>query len=172
MAGYHGFSMSNNALDAYEDGEKPLSKWTKAEIMEVIEQKKDVLNCSLEVIKKLPVKELKCIALYKSSWHHTSKHFNKTDFYAVDMDMLARYTDKELLDIIAKKKNEKKNQVVEEPVEEMWECTFLEWGGTRKHPKATEYTEVGMIKGNWFYRKDGSKKSIKANGFQMNQKVQ
>lgn len=26
MAGYNGFSMSNNAVAAYEDGEKPLSK--------------------------------------------------------------------------------------------------------------------------------------------------
>lgn len=32
MAGYNGFSMSNNAVAAYEDGEKPLSKWTKADI--------------------------------------------------------------------------------------------------------------------------------------------
>lgn len=33
MAGYNGFSMSNNAVAAYEDGEKPLSKWTKANIL-------------------------------------------------------------------------------------------------------------------------------------------
>lgn len=29
MAGYSGYSMSNNAVDAYESGEKPRSKWTK-----------------------------------------------------------------------------------------------------------------------------------------------
>ena len=29
MTGYNGWSMSNNAVQAYEDGEKPLSKWTK-----------------------------------------------------------------------------------------------------------------------------------------------
>ena len=32
MAGYRGFSMSNNAVDAYNSGEKPFSKWTIGEI--------------------------------------------------------------------------------------------------------------------------------------------
>jgi len=33
MAGYKGYSMSNNAVDAYNNGEKPKSKWTKEEIV-------------------------------------------------------------------------------------------------------------------------------------------
>ena len=28
-SGYSGYSMSNNAVNAYENGEMPLSKWTK-----------------------------------------------------------------------------------------------------------------------------------------------
>lgn len=27
MAGYHNYSMSNNAIEAYHTGEKPISKW-------------------------------------------------------------------------------------------------------------------------------------------------
>lgn len=27
-AGYYGFSMSNNAVEAYDSGEMPISKWT------------------------------------------------------------------------------------------------------------------------------------------------
>lgn len=42
MAGYNGFSMSNNAVAAYEDGEKPLSKWTKADIFEIIEDEDNI----------------------------------------------------------------------------------------------------------------------------------
>ena len=38
MAGYNGWSMSNNAVAAYEDGEKPLSKWTKADIFDAIKE--------------------------------------------------------------------------------------------------------------------------------------
>ena len=35
MAGYSGFSMSNNAVDAYDNGEKPLSKsyWTISAVL-------------------------------------------------------------------------------------------------------------------------------------------
>lgn len=37
-SGYSGYSMSNRAVDAYEDGEMPLSKWTKKMIIsEVVE---------------------------------------------------------------------------------------------------------------------------------------
>jgi hypothetical protein len=37
MAGYNGWSMSNNAVDAYENGEMPLSKWNKEAILDAIE---------------------------------------------------------------------------------------------------------------------------------------
>ena len=33
MAGYFGFSMSNNAVEAYENGQRPLSRWTKGKIL-------------------------------------------------------------------------------------------------------------------------------------------
>ena len=33
MAGYHGWSMSNNAVDAYSRGLMPLTKWTKPLIL-------------------------------------------------------------------------------------------------------------------------------------------
>lgn len=42
MAGYNGYSMSNNAVAAYEDGEMPLSKWSKTAILEVIEENEDI----------------------------------------------------------------------------------------------------------------------------------
>lgn len=35
MAGYQGYSMSNNAVQAYKQGEKPRSKWTKAEVVAI-----------------------------------------------------------------------------------------------------------------------------------------
>ena len=86
MAGYYEFSMSNNAIAAYENGEKPLSKWKKADIIAAIEKairdKELVLNCNMDKLKKAPVKELKILCLSYSSWHHTSNHYNKTDFYS------------------------------------------------------------------------------------------
>ena len=38
MAGYHNYSMSNNAIDAYYRGEKPISKWKKSDIISEINQ--------------------------------------------------------------------------------------------------------------------------------------
>ena len=172
MAGYNGFSMSNNAVAAYESGEKPLSKWTKTDILEGIEkairEEELTLNCSMEKLKKLNAKVLKQICLYRSSWHHTSNHYNKTDFYSIDIDSLIELTDEQINRIIENCKEDKS----EEPTEERWQCAFLEWSGTRNHPKATEVIEEGVVKGDWFYRADGSKKKTTANGFRFLKQIQ
>ena len=60
-SGYAGYSKSNNAIDAEESGEMNASQLAKA------------LSCSTVAIKKL---------LSPSSWHHTSKEYNKTNYYS------------------------------------------------------------------------------------------
>lgn len=97
MAGYHGYSMSNNAVAAYENGEMPMSKWSKKAIIERIEEAIDdgdiELQCSLDKLKKLPLEFLKRDCLTYSSWHHTSKFYNETDFYSLDIDSINEMTD-------------------------------------------------------------------------------
>lgn len=84
MAGYDGYSMSNNAVAAYEAGEAPWSKarvivagWivVKPKIMARIgaASKKEIMEL-LSVGKKRKV-------FFRSSWHHTSKKYNCTDFF-------------------------------------------------------------------------------------------
>lgn len=170
MAGYSGWSMSNNAVDAYSNGEKPLSKWTKADIFDTIEEQEIELKCSMEKFKKLPVKVLKEVCLRYSSWHHTSNHYNQTDFYSLDISRIENLTDEKIDRLLADYKAEKKNE--EKPTEEKWRCAFLEWTGTRKHPVAKEIVEDGIVKGNWFYRKDGSRKKTTANGFEFIEKLE
>lgn len=170
MAGYNGFSMSNNAVAAYEDGEKPLSKWTKTDIFDAINEQEVELKCSIEKLKKLPAKVLKEICLIYSSWHHTSNHYNKTDFYSLDIDRIENLTDDKIEELLSDYKADKK--VESKPSEEKWKCAFLEWSGSRKHPKATGVIEEGTVKGNWFYRKDGSKKKTTANGFRFIKQIQ
>lgn len=164
MAGYDGYSMSNNAVAAYENGEKPLSKWSKEDIIDAIataiRDDELTLNCSFEALKKAPVKVLKTLCLSYSSWHHTSSHYNRTDFYSLDIHKIAQ-----LSDVIIEDRIIASAEQSPEEKEEAWECAFLEWGGTRKHPKATEVVEKGVIKGDWFYRADGTKKKTTANGF-------
>ena len=90
MAGYLAdYSMSVNASLAYDSGEKPYSKWNKQSILEMVDElypeKYDLLkNVKLEILKEK--------LLYKSSWHHTSKFYNCTDFYSVDEDILEELT--------------------------------------------------------------------------------
>ncbi len=170
MAGYNGWSMSNNAVAAYEDGEKPLSKWTKANIFDTIKDTEIELKCSIEKLRRLPIKVLKEVCLRYSSWHHTSNHYNKTEFYSLDINRIENLTDDKIEELLLDYKKEKRME--SKPLEERWECAFLEWSGTRKHPVATEVIEEGIIKGNWFYRKDGSKKKTTANGFRFIKKLE
>ena len=80
MAGYRGYSMSNNAVSAYADGEKPLSKWSKSDVISAIADELGVNESDIEL--KYPYRYY----LKKTSWHHTSSKYNKTDFYSVSFD--------------------------------------------------------------------------------------
>lgn len=92
MAGYSGYSMSNNAVCAYSNGEKPISKWTKVAFIEAVrdEFEECELNAVLPFVKKLTIKQIKSDYLEYAGWHHTSKFYNKTEFYAVDFDKLKK----------------------------------------------------------------------------------
>ena len=63
MAGYDGWSMSNNARDAYAYGEMPASRVASATGLTTAEVRR---LCN------------------PTSWHHTSSKFNRTDFYTLD----------------------------------------------------------------------------------------
>jgi hypothetical protein len=176
MAGYaYDYSMSNNAISAYEDGERPLSKWTKTAILEGITKaiKDDglTLACSMNVLKKASVATLRDLYLWRSSWHHTSSHYNRTDFYSIDTSAIEDVTDDILVARKAAEQVAKAEKKAEPVKEERYLCEYLVWSGTRKHPKATACQDVGVIRGNWFFLPDGSKKSITANGFRKIEKV-
>lgn len=173
MAGYHGCSMSNNAVAAYRNGEKPLSRWTKDEILSLVEDLP--LKCSFEKVKKLPLSLLKDYFLKYSSWHHTGMHYRETDFYELDEFYILDVTDENIDQWMAdykKEKEEEKQKKAKKPIGERWRCEYLEWYGTRKHPHADTVIEEGTIIGNWFYRDCGRKKSINARGFRMIEKIE
>lgn len=127
MSGYHGFSMSNRAVEAYRNGLRPASK-----------------------IKRVPA-ELIRQYVSATEWHHTSKHYNETDFYD-PAEVLAVFgieqnddyeVDQEAVEALARYKQSKKEVAVE--VYENCRVKWLEWSGTRRHPKATECTETGCL---------------------------
>lgn len=88
--GYSGYSMSNNAVDAYNRGNKPISKWTKKAILDEIKSIGEEYNLKFdfERLKKENVSELRETILAKNGYHHTSKHYNVTDFYCIDLEEL------------------------------------------------------------------------------------
>lgn len=99
MAGYYGYSMSNNAVYAYENYEMPKSKWNKKKIFEAIEFEFENNNAWFEKpdevineLKKLPVKLLKKYILEYRGWHHTSKFYNETEFYGINLANLEELT--------------------------------------------------------------------------------
>lgn len=89
-SGYSGWSMSLNAVAAYEDGEKPKSKWTKKAMLEALAayaHEYDLLY--IEDLSKLKKAELFERFFTLTSWHHTGKYCNETDFYGIDEDAVA-----------------------------------------------------------------------------------
>jgi hypothetical protein len=151
MAGYHNYSMSNNAVDAYRNGEMPISKWTKGDILNAI---KEIVD-DIAKFKKLTVKQLKDNFLRKSSWHHTSNHYNRTDFYSVNESNVEDFNN-------GKFTIEKETKITVETVKKnMIEIRYAVWGGTKKHPRITGYeTMIGEEKGDWCVDEYGKKKKI------------
>ena len=100
-SGYVGNKMSVRAKEAYDDGEMPLSKWTKSDIIDRIEELIDdydiQIKFDINTLNKLTKSELIDLFLYQSSWHHTGKYFNQTDFYDVDQDRLEDVTTNDIL---------------------------------------------------------------------------
>lgn len=89
MAGYKGYSMSNNAVDAYADNKMPISRWTKSVILERIYEIRGEEDIDFSI---LTSKELKDTFLELTEWHHTSKFYNETNFYEVNEELVLDFT--------------------------------------------------------------------------------
>lgn len=111
--GYIDYSMSEGAAAARTCGLLPSGECAKA------------LRSQFPGITAAVVREV----LPRSSWHHTSKMYNQTNFYSTDD--VEEYADK--LRAAIKRHREAKAVVYDD-------CTvkWLEWYGTRSHPRATE----------------------------------
>ena len=83
--GYIGASMSANARAAYEAGEMPRSKWTKAAILGALRGYCDETDLLYDPAVESETKA----ALFDrfiaySSWHHTGAYARETEFFALD----------------------------------------------------------------------------------------
>lgn len=153
--GYIGNKMSVRAYEAYESGEKPLSKWTKTAIINTVLDYRD--DFGYDELKKYSKDALKVFLTY-SSWHHTGSYFNETAFYSLDESFIENEKDY-IIQVLNEKVKELKKEKEEKKILKLQKCKFkyIEWAGTRKHPKAIEKESYGIIKGSWIYYKDGKK---------------
>jgi len=88
QAGYIGWSMSERAVQAYEGGAMPRSKWTKSALIDGVVEMGGSICCAaftLDVLIK------RCLTY--DSWHHTSLYANPTNFYRVDAKAAAAMTE-------------------------------------------------------------------------------
>ena len=154
--GYINQSMSERAAQAYEAGYKPLSKWTKSEII------KNVVEFGVwseAELKKYPKKVLSEMFLEYMGWHHTSKMYNQTIFYGINPDK-AETHDVETLDKLLAdyKEATKENHKKADPITiEKGFIRFETWEGSRRHPHLVENEAYALIIGSVAYTKDGHK---------------
>lgn len=155
-SGYVGASRSVRSQEAINSFEVPISMINKSLIDNfIVDAKDDFSKDELEYLKTISTLKWKYVAKEKthpSSWHHTSKYFNKTNHYSL-IDIAEKIIeskntlDKEYEAYQQDQKKEKENikyGVIKVQV----------WGGSRRSPKLEGYKEAaGIIKGDWLYYK-------------------
>lgn len=154
-SGYHGNRMSNRAVEAYDMGEKPLSKWTKEDILREIKKTGGLSKNKYAEVCKWTKQELISAFLKKSSWHHTSAAFNTTDFYSIDEESVNNN--------VSRPKVIKLDKPKEVPGYVHGEYKDVEYHPYSKYHKYTEQWisfENGVIKGDWLILENGKKKKL------------
>lgn len=151
-SGYSGWSMSVNAARAYRGGEKPASKWTKAEMLEALRDAAEELEIQLpDTLGKLRKDALFSRLFSCSSWHHTSIMCNETDFYYVDYDAIESLTP-ELVERWLAEDAAAKGEGSGDPAEakpEYARVSFTEWVGTGNYKRAVDQDGWGELRGGW-----------------------
>lgn len=161
-SGYDGYSMSNRAREAYDDGEKPLSKWRKSDIIDrVLEIQEDfeVENFTKSDLQTVKKDVLVNYFLEKSSWHHTSKYMNKTEFYSVNEEKVTETISEDLFKF-ALENNFKIEKTNIEPILFTFEEFKRNPYGGRKHGRFESVGEFyGLKIDNIIYYRYGSKRA-------------
>lgn len=167
MAGYYGISMSNNAIEAYERGLKPSSKWTKKEIIEKLVEA-SVDERIISTAKKCSVEVLRENILIYSEWHHTSYRYNETGFFCVKTyfkDIEEEVT--KLLEAQENFKHKKADALASKKAKELENCVRVKvhYSVSGFRGRVSKYEGTGIVKGDWCYLTNGSKKSISSKRF-------
>lgn len=147
QSGYIGCSMSERAREAYEDGEKPKSRWTKSVMLEAIESYAEENDIALpDDLYHLSKAQLFEGFFIRSSWHHTSVGLHETDFYSLSED--AMEDPSSTIDSIDRSRPKKTKA---DDTLHYATITYEEWKGTRRYGGYCRYVRPCIVKGNWAY---------------------
>lgn len=149
----HNAGMSVNALNAYFDGRKPLSKFSA----------KDFKNAGWEETKKLAA-DLAAIGFWESyEWHHSGGGwYNEVNFFdpILLVEKWRKLTDSERQKLRDRFKKSSPKQQKKVRVKGQYSI----FGGSRKRPKHLGYESFhGNLIGNWIYLDTGGKKKASGN---------
>lgn len=136
-SGYIGYSMSVRAGIAYDNGELPLSRWTKAYVIDAMAKAnygKDLIN----MIGKLPVETIRSTCLEFAGKHHTSKCCNLTSFYALKNEEELREINFDSLLESTKVKIEEPTYITALIRREYWEVIYGKYN-KKKYDRQIEY---------------------------------
>ena len=153
--------MSCRAVEAYDYGAMPKSKWTKSALVSGIVSEIFGNQIEPEICKALnahSVDFLKKNFLEYDSWHHTGKFYNRTDFYRV-----AALEESEALEVL--QREEVKAEPVKDPAIPA-RANWVEFSRTSRGWRAEEYSVHGRIVDHvWFFGLNGSKKKLTGKNF-------
>jgi len=149
MAGYSfENNMSNNAVQAYRNGIKPLSKFTISDLRQVGWRGTMIL-----------AKRLAKDGVWKSfEYHHSSSWYNKVRFFD-PTDLVAAWA--ELQEDI---KSEYLNPEPQAKPGVRVTGSYTIWGGNRRHPRNLGQENFsGLLENGWIHLDDGGKKKASGN---------
>ncbi len=140
MSGYNNFSKSNNAVDAELNGLVNLTKASR------------LLNTNSTILKQV---------LEPEEWHHTSKHYNRTNYYNLttilkvkenELDGLYDFEIEEAKEILKKIANFKKEKIQEIQYNATILITEFEKRGSRWIPNFLKFKNVEVTeKGSYIF---------------------
>lgn len=128
MSGYNGFSKSNNAIDAENQGLLTASQVAK------------------RISHGATAAGVKAI-LKSTEWHHSSKFYNQVDYY--DLEMELEEAKENGIDLFTEIIKASKKETVKYRADIEW----LEFSGNCKHPRVSKFSEKNIEveeKGDWF----------------------
>lgn len=155
QSGNVGCKMSERAQEAYDNGERPMSKWTKWDILCELEY--DFDDDTIARLSKYSTQALKNVCLEWTSWHHTGSYANETDFYAVidgrdaDLDQMFIDLDEEEKNLKEERKQKKEEKQKVDMTEIKCYFEYGEWSTYNSRHYLNWYKRYGIKRGNWIY---------------------